>query len=357
MRLYITGVGGLVGSAVAELAMARGMSVTGVDADYRGQWFGKDGSVSWRLEELQKMGATIIRDDFRRQIHELKGHDAIIHCASQPSHDFSRTNVVEDSAVNYMGTVELLEGYRTTIPNASFVFLSTNKVYGDRINTWNYTVEGLRYVLDEDNCHADGVTEDLSIDQSMHTPFGVSKLAADLMVQEYGACFGLKTVTLRCGCLTGKSGSPVELQGFLGYLVRCAVEGKPYTIYGHGGYQVRDNLAAEDLAEAILLCVKDHKERVYNMGGGPSNSLSVLEAIDYLKNKGLDFEVKNGPPRLADHKWWISNTRRFQRDHGWEPKKSVWSTIDEMVERKRSGRESETGDSTLSAGALEAARV
>jgi CDP-paratose 2-epimerase len=355
MKLLVTGCGGLIGSATAELALSRGWAVTGIDGDLRGRWFGAAGSVEWRLKELASRGVRVIHDDFRSHIDKVKGMDAIVHCASQPSHDFSRSHVVIDSAVNYMGTVQLLEMCRVLAPEASFVFLSTNKVYGDRVNTMEYRREGLRLVP---AAGEGSISEDASIDQSLHTPFGISKTAADLMVQEYRRCFGLQTVTLRCGCLTGKNGSPVELQGFLGYLVRCAVQGKPYTIYGHEGYQVRDNLDAEDLAEAILLAAQDPKDCVYNMGGGPENSVSVNEVSAYLKAKGCDFEVKHGPARLGDHKWWCSSTEKFRRDFPeWKPKKGVWAVIDEILASERSRRESTAGHSVVPARAVEETRV
>jgi CDP-paratose 2-epimerase len=357
MRLFVTGVGGLIGSATAELAVSKGWQVTGVDADFRGKWFGHQGSVEWRLQELSKLGVRIIREDFRNKIDQVRDHDAVVHCASQPSHDYSRSHVVQDSAVNYMGTVQLLDICRQLIPKAAFVFLSTNKVYGDQVNNWLYTIENDRYVCDP---NSEGVSERLTIDQSLHTPFGVSKTAADLMVQECRRCFALPTVTLRCGCLTGKNGSPVELQGFLGWLVKCAVEGKPYTIYGHEGYQVRDNLDAADLAEAILLCCEDPNrgDGIYNMGGGPENSVSVNEVIAYLRDKhGCDFETSHGPARLGDHKWWISDYGKFQRVYGWKPSKGVWEVIDGMVESERSRRESQKGDAALPPGSLETARL
>jgi CDP-paratose 2-epimerase len=362
MKLLVTGCGGLIGSAVAELALSRGWAVTGIDGDFRGRWFGVAGSVEWRLKELASRGVRVIHDDFRHHIDKVKGMDAVVHCASQPSHDYSRSHVVVDSAVNYMGTVQLLEMCRTLAPEAAFVFLSTNKVYGDVVNGFDYRVDGERLVPTQGamkGFHPNhGISEDYRIDQSLHTPFGVSKTAADLMVQEYRHCFDLKTVTLRCGCLTGKNGSPVELQGFLGYLVRCAGQGKPYTIYGHEGYQVRDNLDAEDLAEAILLAAQDPKDCVYNMGGGPENAVSVNEVIAYLKAKGCEFEVKHGPARLGDHRWWVTDTRKFQRDFPeWRIKKTVHEVIDEMVGVERSRRVVAQGHATVPAGALEETRV
>lgn len=342
MRIFVTGVGGLVGSAVAEVARAKNHIVWGIDSDQRGKWFGKDGSVAWKLRELSQKGIIVAEENFRSRLDLVKGADLIVHCASQPSHDFSRTHVLEDSLTNYTGTAELLEETRKYNPKAVFVFLSTNKVYGDAINREKFVQEGDRLVPCLDGWKT-GVDETFSIDSSLHTPFGVSKLGADLMVQEYRRCFGLKTVTFRCGCLTGKSGTAIEMQGFLGYLVKCAVAGKTYTIYGHGGYQVRDNIAAEDVAEAILAYAEAPKGHVYNMGGGWKNAVSILEVVEYLREKhGCQFEIRHGSPRLGDHAWWITDTTKFENDYPTWTRKNVWAVIDEMVEhevsRGQSGR-------------------
>lgn len=337
MRLHVTGIGGLIGSAVAEAALCRGWQVSGVDSDARGRWFGPNGSTAWRLRELLSLGAEVANEDFReRPAYWVKDADLVVHCASQPSHDFSRENVHEDSAVNYMGTVELLETVRAHAPEASFVFLSTNKVYGDFPNMLAYERTGRRLVPDD--VYANGFDEITPLEPVLHTPFGVSKLAADLMVQEYRKCFGLKTVSLRCGCLTGKTGSAVEAQGFLGYLVRSAVRGERYTIYGHEGYQVRDNIDADDVASAIFAVAEDDPgETIFNMGGGPQNSVSVLEAIDYLRTRhGCSFPVTHGAARLGDHRWWITDTSKFEkRYHAWKRQKTVWQTLDEMVMAER----------------------
>lgn len=348
MRVFVTGVGGLVGSTVAEVARARDHIVWGVDSDQRGKWFGKEGSVAWKIEELKAKGISIPKADFRSRLDLVWGADLIVHCASQPSHDFSRSHVLEDSLTNYMGTVELLEETRKQNPKAIFAFLSTNKVYGDLINTGKYDDP-----LDQrlhlgtypsawgTEIHSYGVHEQFPIDASLHTPFGVSKLAADLMVQEYRRCFGMTTVSFRCGCLTGKSGTAIEMQGFLGYLVKCAVKRERYTIYGHGGYQVRDNIAAEDVADAILRYAADPRGGVYNMGGGPDNAVSIREVITYLKTKHrLDFDIAQGPPRLGDHAWWITDTRKFEKDYPEWTRKNVWAVIDEMVEHEVSRRQS-----------------
>ena len=335
--IYITGIGGLVGSAVAEHALGRGYHVRGTESDARGRWFGLGGSVAWRVLELEAQGVEVLRRDFRTNLEEVKGASVVVHCASQPSHDLSREQPVDDSALNFMGTVELLEATRKYASDAAFVFLSTNKVYGDRINHLRYRRVGDRY---EPEAGEKGVTpwfginEEMSLDASLHTPFGASKAAADLMVQEYRHCYGLKTVSLRCGCLTGPTGSAVELHGFLGYLVKCATSGLPYTVYGYDGLQVRDNLAADDLAEAILGYAEDPKGGVYNMGGGRSNSISILEAVKYLRKRGFHFETKDGPERLGDHRWYITDLRKFQADYpAWRPATNVYRTMDAIAER------------------------
>lgn len=336
MRVCITGIGGLIGSTVAEVAHAAGHTVWGVDSDERGRLFGADGSVAWRMAELAAKGIDITHDDFRSAMHLVAGADLVVHCASQPSHDYSRSHVLYDSAVNYMGTVALLETTRELAPKAVFAFMSTNKVYGDAVNSWSMRQNGDWY--EPEGYRRKGVSEDdLSIDASLHTPFGVSKTAADLMVQEYRQSFGMTTVSLRCGCLTGKGGSAVELQGFLGYLVKCAVEGKPYTVYGHGGYQVRDNIDATDVARAILLYAANPKQAVYNIGGGPANAVSVNEVIAYLRDRhGCEFATLEGPARVGDHRWWVTDTSRFETDYPqWKPLRSVWSVIDELVDAAR----------------------
>jgi CDP-paratose 2-epimerase len=347
---------------MAEYAFSRGHKVYGCDSDQRGRWFGKAGSVEWRINELVKMGISVTREDFRHRLGSVAGMDLIVHCASQPSHDFSRSHVLQDSAVNYLGTVELLEAYRTLAPKAVFAFLSTNKVYGDRVNRERFREEGERFVpmggAKQGFDPRKGISEDYTIDDSLHTPFGVSKTAADLMVQEYRECFGLKTVTFRCGCLTGKAGSAIELQGFLGYLVKCAVEGREYRIYGHGGYQVRDNIAAEDVASAILAYADNPKDGVYNLGGGPDNSISVLEAIRILKTDyNLQFPVTVGPERVGDHKWWITDTRKFERDYPDWKRKPLKEVLREMVECERRRGVDAPRDSALPTGAQQETRI
>jgi len=309
-HLLITGVGGLVGSALADAALAAGWSVHGIDDDSRGRWFGSNGSVASRLDALEAKGVQVRRADFRFSIDLVQGMDAIVHCAAQPSDDMSRRIPLADFVTNAYGTLVLLEAMRVHAKHAVFVLLSTNKVYGDHVNLAEYATVGSRFEpvrtynmpgFDPD----DGINEDFSIDRSLHTPFGVSKLCADLLTQEWKRTYGLNTVVLRLGCVTGPTGAAVELHGFLGYLVQCAVHGRPYTVYGHRGHQVRDNLAASDLVRAILYVLDDPPQGpLYNMGGGRANSISINEAIIALKKEhGLQFHISEGSERLGDHKW------------------------------------------------------
>lgn len=348
MKVYITGIGGLIGSAVAEAALAAGHEVAGVDSDARGRWFGSDGSVEWRLKQLEGR-AVVKRADFRACLYGVVGADLVVHCASQPSHDLSRRIVIEDSMVNYIGTVQLLDAVRDFAPEATFVLMSTNKVYGDGVNRLVFTHYDSRI-----DCNGVMVGENWPIDATTHTPFGVSKLAADVMTQEYSRTFGLTTVVLRCGCMTGVSGSPVELQGFLGWLVHCAVWGKPYTLYGDGR-QVRDNIAAEDVASAIMAVADQPKSGVYNLGGGRESAVSVLEAVEYLRREhGLEFHLKHAEPRHADHRWWITSNYRFMQAYpNWRQTHNVWGTIDAMVRSERSRRADAKGYETVPTSFIE----
>lgn len=335
MRIFITGIGGMVGAAVARYLHSEGCDVAGCDDDSRGRWFGEAGSVQWRIEQLRKEGFEVIGGDIRKGLDCAGYVDGVVHCAGQPSHDYSKLHITEDAIANYMSTVFLAEWLRES-PRPT-VFLSTNKVYGDVVNTHViYEIIGERYVPRETHSWLDpyyGVNETCPSDFTSKTPFGVSKTAADQLMQEMSRCFGVPTCVLRCGCLTGESGSAVELHGFLGYLARCAKERKPYTIYGHGGFQVRDNLAVRDLARAIFEWLKAPTSGVFNMGGGRGNSISVKEAIRHLNAQGFDFPTPLGTGRYGDHKWWVSDTRRFQLFYpNWAPRIGVREVLNAMVE-------------------------
>lgn len=343
-KMFITGIGGLVGSAVARYAAARQWTVLGCDSDFRGRWFGEAGSVRWRIEQLRKEGIEVIDGTVIGSLPPTREVDVVVHCAGQPSHDFSKQDPFSDVEANYLSTLFLLEYLREHNPKVRFVYISTNKVYGDRVNELLYETRGDRFVPLGGSrwIHpVRGVNELCPLDGSRHTPFGVSKLAADLLVQEYSLCHGMTACTMRCGCITGSSESAVELHGFLGYLVRCAVAGIHYNVYGHRGFQVRDNLVASDLAAAIMEWAKKPHCAAFNIGGGSSNSISVREAISHLHgDHGLVFSVDwEGAPRYGDHMWWVSDMTRFQALYpNWRPRIGVMEAINEMViSAKRSG--------------------
>lgn len=334
MRIFITGIAGCVGSTAARFFKSQGHEVSGCDSDARRVYFGPSGSVKAEITKLVSEGFQIETVDLlalRNSV--LSGYDAVLHCSGQPSHDFSREEPWIDFEANASSTLRLLERMRKACPKASLVFLSTNKVYGESVNGLEYDTIGKRLIPRFFEFPREGITENCAIIPSPRTPFGASKLAADFMVQEYAHSFGMTTTVFRCGCLTGPAGAPVEKHGFLGYLVKCAVEHQPYKIYGHGGLQVRDNLAAIDLARAALLYFENpSNERVYNMGGGYENSCSILEAIDVLREMGLEVQAEEAPPRFADHKWWITDTSLFERDYPtWKPIQPLREILNEMV--------------------------
>jgi len=322
-KILITGSGGLIGSEAVEYYCNKGYTVIGIDNNFREYFFGNQGSVSWRIEELSKHKNYIHYNvDIRNynsieDIFKTNGtFDLIIHTAAQPSHDWACKEPLTDFNVNAVGTTNMLEAYRLYSPEAVFIFTSTNKVYGDTPN---------RIALHEDETrftpllpdHKNGFNEWVSIDHCLHSVFGASKVAADIMVQEYGKYFNLKTVVFRGGCLTGQKHSGVELHGFLSYLVKCCVNDIPYTIFGYKGKQVRDNIHSSDLISAFDAYFESPKTNgeVYNIGGGTYSNCSVLEAITLIEtmtNKKLNYTIKD-ENRIGDHQWWISDTRKFKR--------------------------------------------
>lgn len=361
-KAFVTGIGGLVGSAVARELAAHQWHVSGCDSDARGAWFGKAGSVRWRIDQLRKEGVEVDEGTVIGTVHRLKGVDAVIHCAGQPSHDHSVREPLEDTEANYISTMFMLEYLRQYNKGALVVFMSTNKVYGDRVNQCNYTQQGDRFVPVTTNrwiC-ANGVNELCSMDGCRHTPFGVSKLAADLMVQEYWLLHRIPTVCFRCGCITGSARSAVELHGFLGYLAKCAAMGQKYTVYGYRGLQVRDNLAAEDLAKLTRTWLNGPVPGVYNVGGGLANSLSVREAVNLLKSEfGCKFEVDwDGSARYGDHMWWVSDMTCLNAVYpSWRPRIGVKEILHGMVESARGDREPSNGDKAVSASHLQASGI
>ncbi len=321
----ITGSGGLVGAAATRLFTAEGYDVIGIDNDMRARFFGAEASTAWQVADLTRFcrrythATADIRDAeaiaalFRRHAGHIV---AIVHCAAQPSHDWAVQDPVTDFAVNANGTHTLLEATRHYAPEAAFIFASTNKVYGDRPNHLPLVEHPSRYELDPSHpWAAHGFPEEMPVDACLHSLFGVSKLSADLLVQEYGRYFGLRTACFRGGCLTGPGHSGAQLHGFLAYLMKCALTGTPYTVFGYLGKQVRDNIHAADLARAFLCVVRNPpRGAVFNIGGGRDSNCSMIEAIGYAEElTGNKMQFTYDPtPRIGDHQWWISDTRKFR---------------------------------------------
>jgi CDP-paratose 2-epimerase len=274
------------------------------------------------------------RAGVERLVREEGPFDLVVHSAAQPSHDLAASRPFDDFDVNAGGTLSVLEAVRRGSPEAVFVHLSTNKVYGDAPNELPLVELETRYeyARPED---WEGVDETMRIDRSLHSIFGASKVAADVLVQEYGRYFGLRTASLRCGCLTGPSHSGVELHGFLSYLVRAQLEGRPYRVYGHKGKQVRDNLHSVDVARAVEAILSDPRPgSVYNLGGGRSNSCSLLEAFECVRartGRSMSYEVLD-EARRGDHICYISDLRRFRADYpGWSVSRTLDDLFDEIV--------------------------
>ncbi len=324
----VTGSSGLIGSETVKFLHGKGLDVVGIDNGMRSYFFGADGSVEWNTKELQtKLGSrfTHLALDIRNQedifaVFKKYAKDVtmVVHNAAQPSHDWAAKEPFTDFTVNANGTLVLLEATRQFTPDATFIFTSTNKVYGDSPNFLPLVENEKRWELDKSHPWAKhGIDETMSIDRCKHSLFGASKVAADVMTQEYGRYFGMKTGTFRGGCLTGPSHSGAELHGFLAYLVKCAITGKQYTIFGYKGKQVRDNIHSNDLVSAFWAFHEAPKPgAVYNMGGSRHSNCSILEAIDTieeLSGKRVNFTLSD-QARIGDHIWWISDVRAFEGD-------------------------------------------
>lgn len=324
----VTGAGGLIGSEASIFLMEQGLDVIGIENDMRAYFFGAEASTQWRIGELTKR-----RKSFRHANIDIRDFDAIkalvgdcaddltvvIHAAAQPSHDWAAREPFTDFSVNAQGTLNMLEAVRQHAPQVPFMFLSTNKVYGDRPNSLPLVEHDTRWDLDESHPFAaKGIDETMSIDQTTHSLFGASKVAADVLVQEYGRYFGMNTACFRGGCLTGGAHSGTELHGFLAYLMKCTVTQRPYTVFGYKAKQVRDNIHSHDLVSALWAYAKDPKQgRVYNIGGGRFANCSMLEAISLCEDiagKPLDWTYDD-TNRTGDHMWWVSDISTFQRDY------------------------------------------
>jgi len=325
--VLVTGSSGLIGAETVRFFARKGFMVIGIDNDMRRYFFGKEASTKWQAEKLKKQldGKFIlhevdIRDDKQIQkIFKTYSFDIIIHTAAQPSHDWAVKEPYTDFSVNANGTLIMLENYRLYSPKATFIFMSTNKVYGDKPNDLPLVELATRYEIDKKNKYAKkGIDESMSIDNTKHSLFGVSKVAADVMVQEYGKYFGLNTTIFRAGCLTGAGHSGTQLHGFLAYLVKCIATGKKYTIYGYKGKQVRDNIHSYDLVNAFYqVSLNPKKGEVYNMGGSRYSNISMLEAISKIE-KILSKKAKTiylDKNRTGDHIWYISDVSKFKKDY------------------------------------------
>jgi CDP-paratose 2-epimerase len=320
----VTGAAGLIGSETCRRFHLQSFRIVGIDNDMRARFFGADAStqstrkaLEQSLKNYRHFNADIrdsgaIEDIFKQFRGEIK---AVIHTAAQPSHDWAAREPHTDFGVNAAGTLNMLEATRRYCPEAVFIFTSTNKVYGDTPNQLPLVADENRWEIDRAHRYREGIDESMSIDQTKHSLFGASKVAADVMVQEYGRYFGMRTVCFRGGCLTGPGHAGTELHGFLAYLMKCTVMGKPYRVFGYGGKQVRDNIHSHDLVEAFWQFFSAPRAgEVYNMGGSRHSNCSMLEAIQLcqeISGRELDWKYVEDN-RIGDHIWWISDVRKFQ---------------------------------------------
>jgi CDP-paratose 2-epimerase len=340
----ITGSAGLVGSEAVAYFASLGMDVVGIDNGMRAQFFGQDASTHWIKERLVKEIPSYrhfeadIRDyaEISRIFQIYSGDIAlVIHTAAQPSHDWAASEPFTDFSVNANGTSVMLEATRNYAPDAAFIFTSTNKVYGDAPNYLPLQELETRWEIDPSHAYyKNGIPESMSIDHTMHSLFGASKVAADVLVQEYGRYFGMKTACFRGGCLTGPNHSGTQLHGFLAYLMKCAVTETPYTIYGYKKKQVRDNIHSADLVAAFHEFFKAPRSgEVYNIGGGRYSNCSMLEAIQMSEQiSGNQFHAKYvDQNRRGDHIWWISDLTHFEEHYpSWKLKHGIPQILQEI---------------------------
>jgi len=340
----ITGSAGLIGSEATRHFAEQGLDIIGIDNNLRRTFFGPEASTQWQRQQLkQELGnsyrhlSTDIRDHLRidRLFKRYGKHvELVIHAAAQPSHDWAARDARMDFGVNAVGTLNMLEAVRQYAPQAVFIFTSTNKVYGDAPNRLPLIERETRWEIASGHTYEQGIREDMSIDQTLHSVFGASKVAADVMVQEYGRYFGLKTGCFRGGCLTGPNHSGTQLHGFLAYLMKCTVSGTPYKVFGYSGKQVRDNIHSNDLIQAFDRFFKAPRPgEVYNIGGGRRSNCSMLEAImlcEDIVGRPLDWQYVE-QNRLGDHVWWVSDVSKFSRDYpGWNIQHDVPAILREI---------------------------
>jgi CDP-paratose 2-epimerase len=346
-KVLITGSAGLIGGQACRFFYEQGYQVVGVDNDMRSYFFGDAASTGKNLEIIKKdlgdayehHSIDLRNQEGMRAVFQNHRFDVIIHTAAQPSHDWAAREPVTDFEVNALSTLYLLENYRNYCPEATFIFTSTNKVYGDLPNQLPLIELDTRYEIDRSHRYAKGIDETMSIDQSTHSVFGASKVAADVMVQEYGRYFGLNTGVFRGGCLTGPSHSGAQLHGFLAYLIKCIEGGIEYTILGYKGKQVRDNIHSLDLVNMFWHFHNNPRGgEVYNVGGGRNSNISIIEAIQLTetilgkraKTKYIDEN------RVGDHIWYVSNIAKFQSHYpGWEYKYDIKNIVEEICRAQK----------------------
>ena len=342
--VLITGSSGLIGSESVNFFSKKGFDVIGIDNNLRKFFFGSDGSTLWVKNRLKKKKKSFKHYDidirnfeglkkiFKRYAKKIK---LVIHCAAQPSHDYGKNFPIIDFNINASGTLNLLELTKNFCPNSPFIFMSTNKVYGDNPNRLKFNENSTRYDLNRNHKLFRGIDENFSIDDCTHSFFGVSKTYGDLIVQEYGKNVGLKTVSFRGGCITGPNHSGAKLHGFLSYLVKCAKNNKIYNLIGYSGKQVRDNIHSHDLVNCFWEFFKKPKKgEVYNIGGGRFSNCSILEAISIIEDK-IKKKIKTNlikKARVGDHQWYISNLKKFKSHYPeWKQKYNIDKIIEEMI--------------------------
>lgn len=342
MKILVTGSSGLIGSEVCLFFHSQGYEIHGVDNNQRAVFFGEQGDTRWNQNRLTRLLTRFVhhevdirhREGILRLLAEVRP-DGIIHTAAQPSHDRAAAIPFDDFDTNAVGTLNLLEAARRACPQAPFIHMSTNKVYGDRPNTIDLVEKETRWDF-ADPAFELGIAEDFPIDGSKHSLFGASKVAADVMVQEYGRYFGMPTCCLRGGCLTGPNHSGVELHGFLSYLVKCNLEGREYRVYGYLGKQVRDNIHSKDVVLFMWEFFKAPRiAETYNLGGGKANSCSILEAFDIVSEFSGRQQVSTyvEKSRIGDHICYYSDLRKMQTHYpDWRITISLRETIGEIVE-------------------------
>jgi CDP-paratose 2-epimerase len=345
----ITGSSGLIGSEAAIYFGELGLDIVGIDNNMREIFFGPDGSTTANRARVQAtLGASYVHHDLdvreRAGVEGIFEHygraiELVIHTAAQPSHDWAAREPYTDFDINAVGTLNLLEATRLNAPEAAFIFTSTNKVYGDRPNSLPLVELETRWEIEPGHTYWDGIREDMPIDECLHSLFGASKAAADILVQEYGRYFGMPTACFRGGTLTGPHHSAAELHGFLAYVMRCVMTGRPYTVFGYKGKQVRDAIHSEDLIRAFQEFFRAPRiAEVYNIGGGRFSNASVIEAIrlsEEIAGEELEWTYQE-TNRIGDHIWWIGDNGRFASHYpGWKLEYDVQRILEEIYEANR----------------------